>query len=254
MRPELLVQAVFALATAAFYGWIGLLIHRRSPSEEAKAANQLFALWWVSLSALYLLTGALNAAAAIGRIDLALAIAWIDFVLILLCVALWALLGFLLYLYTGSRKWFLPLGFAYAVLAFLLLWFIAWLEPTGLKNSGLGVQFDYAREAPDWMSTLLGLTISVPIVLAALGYGSLYFRIHERLPRYRIAMVAGAFLVWFGWSILSTLLDLNDRFRDSWGLYGWNQAIAILVPVVILMAYRPPAWVRARLGIATSEG
>ena len=253
MRPELLVQGGFALAAAVLYAWVARLVQHRSLSDEARTANTLFATWWGSFALLYALAGAYDLAAGLGYLDLAVSIVYIDVVLVLLCVGLWGLLGYLVYLYTGSRRWFVPLGAGYALFAVGLLYLIAWMEPIGFKEGGLGVQLAYARQLPPSASLALGLLLAVPVVAAAIAYGTLYFRVKSPEPRYRIAMVAGAFLFWFGWSIVSTVLQLNRRYPDSVPLYVWSQTLAMLVPLVVVMAFRPPKWVRARLQDRSSE-
>lgn len=253
MRWELLVQASFALAGGLLYAWVARLVQHRSLSDEARAANRLFVTWWASFSILYALVGLWQLAFAFGYADLPMSMVLIEVVLVLLCLALWGLLGYLLYLYTGSHRWFAPLGVGYALLAASLLYLIAWMDPSGFKEGGFSVQLDYAREPSPRTSLLLGLLFAVPVVAAAVAYGSLWFRVKEPEPRYRIGMVAGAFLGWFGWSIVSTVLQLQRRFPDSVPLYVWNQALALLVPLVIVMAFRPPAWVRARIAGATER-
>lgn len=241
------MQGAFALAGAALYAWVARLVHHRNLSEETRAANLLFVTWWASFSLMYGLSGAYQVAAGLGYLDLALSIVFIDVVLVLVCIALWGLLGYLVYLYTGARRWFVPLGAGYALFAVALLYMVAWMDPVGFKDGGFGVQLRYANQPAPAVGLTVGLLLAGPIVLATVMYGTLYFRVRSPEPRYRIALVASAFLVWFGWSTVSTVLRLSQRFPDSFALYAWNQAIAMLVPLVVVMAFRPPAWVRARL-------
>ncbi|HWH09281.1 MAG TPA: hypothetical protein VNX21_08780, partial [Candidatus Thermoplasmatota archaeon] len=215
MRPELLVQGALALAGAALYAWVARLVQHRSLSDEARAANALFATWWASFALIYAFAGAYRVAGGLGYLDLALGVVFMNVVLVLLCVGLWGLLGYLVYLYTGSRRWFMPMGVAYALLAVALLYLVAWMGPVGYKAGGLGAQLQYARDLPPTVSLAVGLLLAVPIALAAILYGTLYVRVRSPEPRYRIALVAGAFLAWFGWSIVSTLLRLAQRHPDS---------------------------------------
>lgn len=247
MRPELILQGAFALAGAVLYAWVARLVQHRSLSEDARAANTLFATWWASFALIYALSGSYQIAGGLGYLDLALGIVFIDVVLVLICVALWGLLGYLVYLYTGSRRWFIPLGAGYTLFGVGLLYLVAWMDPIGFKDGGIGVQLEYANQLAPAGSLALGLILAGPIALAAILYGTLYFRVKSPEPRYRIALIATAFLFWFGWSIVSTLLGLARKFPDSVALYVWNQAIAMIVPLIIVMAFRPPAWVRKRL-------
>lgn len=236
-----------AFATGALYLVVGRLILRRnSLTPEAQAANSLFATWWVSLAILYLASGPWNIAVGLGWRDLALTVAFINALLIVICFALWGILGFLLYVYTGTNRWAIPTAVFYAGLAFGLLWLMAWMEPTGFAEE-TGSSLAYSRRMGTSSSMIVGLMFSVPIFLAAIAYSTLIFRVKEAGPRYRIGMVGGAFAFQFGWSIVSSLLGLSRRFPDSRVLLIVNQGVAILVPLLIVMAYRPPKWIASRL-------
>lgn len=253
VRPELLLQGGFALLASALYAWVARLVQHRSLSDDARAANTLFATWWGSFAIIYGLSGLYQIAAGFGYLDLALSIVFIDVALVLICVGLWGLLGYLVYLYTGSRRWFVPLGAAYALFGVALLYLIAWMDPIGYKEGGFTVQLEYARQISPSVGVALGLLLAGPIVIAAIAYGTLYFRVKSPEPRYRIAMVAGGFLLWFGWSIVSSLLGLARRYPDSVGLYVWGQTLAILAPLLVVMAFRPPKWIRQRLAERSAE-
>ena len=243
--PDALVRGVVALVTGALHLSVGVyVLRRRDLGAGATLANRLFATWWIGLGIMYLATGPYTLAIAAGWRDLALTLAYIDFVFLDVVVAMWALLGFLLYVYRGRHDALVPLGVAYAGLAFLLLWLVPWLDPVGFKENG---SLEFAQSLGGWSSALLGLAFSVPIFLAAVAYLSLAFRVDERAPRYRIGMVGGAFVLRFGWSILSSALGISRRFPDAVWPDVVNNALTLLVPIVVILAYRPPAWVRARL-------
>lgn len=247
VRPELLVQGGFSLAAALLYAWVARLVQQRSLSDDARTANALFATWWSSFALFYGLTGAFRVARGLGLEDLSLALVVLDTAVVLLCVGLWGLLGYLVYLYTGSRRWFAPLGAGYALFGITLLYLVAWMEPVGFREDALAGGLRYARPLPQGLALALGLLFAGPIVAGAIAYGSLYFRVRSPEPRYRIGMVAGAFLLWFGWLTISTVLDLADRYPNSLALYAWGQSLVMLVPLLVILAFRPPAWVRARL-------
>ena len=65
----------------------------------------------------------------------------------------------------------------------------------------------------------------------------------------KIALVTGAIIVWFGSSVVGTALDVT---RDlGWQLF--SRIISIAGAAVILMAYKPPRWVREKYGVQGVE-
>jgi hypothetical protein len=251
VATSVLVQGIFSIVAAGLYAWVARIVLQREVESDARRANEMFAVWWLALGILYVLAAALNVPGAFGLRDLAFTVTLVNVILVLLCIALWGLMYYLVYLYTGSTRSFWPLTIGYAVLAVAFLYLIAWADPTGFDATG---QLTTQRKLTGAPGIALGLLISVPIILAALAYGSLYFRVHERAPRYRIGMVAGAFLFQFGWSAVSTILELQTKYPTSIPLQVLQDAIAVGVPILIVLAFRPPKAVRKRLGLVESGG
>ena len=241
-----LVQSGVQWVTAALYLWVAHIVLDRRVEGNGRLANALFGVWWIALAIAFILIPILNVPTRVfGYRNLALAVTMLNALFILIVAAVWGLVYYLAYLYTGSRRIFWPITAFYVGLAFVLLFLIAWLQPIGFEVSG---RLAYAREplqgAP---AVLLGLLFSGPVVLAALAYGSLFFRVKEAGPRYRVGMVAGAFLFQFGWSMVSGILQLSRRYPDSPTLAFVSSAIGILAALAILMAFRPPRAIRERL-------
>lgn len=249
LETGVLVKAGISLLTGSLHLGVGIFIlRRRDLATSALVANRLFATWWIGLAVLYLLSGPYQIATGAGWLDLPMAVAYVNLLLVDICIAVWGLLGFLLYVYNGTNRWLLPLACFYGVFAAGLVWMIAWLEPVGFKADG---SMEFARQLGGVSSIAVGLMISVPIFAAAIAYLSLVFRIRERAPRYRIALVGGVFAVRFGWSILASVLGLARRFPDALWLRVINDAMPLLVPLVVILAYRPPSWIRAKLADPT---
>jgi len=248
---DVAVRGLVTLLTGALYVGVGRVIASRDLADEARTANRLFATWWLSLAIIYLTSGPITIAASLGYRSFPLTLAFIQAALVVVCAAVWGILGFLLYVYRGTHKWLMPSAIFYGVLAFGLLWLVSWMGPVGFEAGQDGIALEYTRRLGASSSVVVGLLFSVPIFAAAIAYGSLLFRVNERMPRYRIAMVAGAFAIQFGWVILRGILGLQRRFPDSKILLVANQGLTIIVPIIILMAYRPPSWVARRLLTAT---
>lgn len=239
------IQAAIQLVSAGLYFWVARTVLDRSVEGDARRANALFATWWVALGIVYLLLPALSVLPrTLGHRDLALATTLMNALFTLIAVAVWGLVYYLVYLYTGTPRWFWPITGFYVALAFSLLYLIAWLDPNGFDAAG---RLTFTKEGLDvGPSIALSLAFSGPVLLSALGYGSLYFQAREPAARYRIALVSGAFLAQFGWSLASGLLQLSRRFPDSVALLLVGSAFPLLAAVAILLAFRPPQRVRER--------
>lgn len=244
--PEVLIQVIVQTASAGIYGYVGRLVLHRNPPGDAARANHAFATWWFTLGLVAALNAMLQLSALVDLDEPALLETLLNAMLVTLAVGLCALTYYLSYVYTGRRNLIWPLGIAYALVALVFLYTSAWLEPTGTRIRPMGATLTYERDLTGWPLALFGALVAGPVLLASLAYASLYFRIHDPAPRFRIAMVAGSFLTWFGWSLLSTLLGLNQRFPDSLALLLTNHLMGLAVPLLTILAYRPPRRLRER--------
>lgn len=249
----LVAQALVQLASAVLYLWVGRIVLERHVEAASRRANTLFGVWWVALGLIFLLTPIFSAPARfLGHRDLALATTLLNVTLLLAVVAVWGLVYYLIYLYTGSARAFWPITGFYVILAGTLLYLVAWLDPSGFDASG-AVTFGRDRLS-GLPAVAVGAALSLPVFLAAIAYGSLFFRVPQLAQRYRVALVSGAFILQFGWSLLSTLLHLPARFPNSVALAMLSNALGILAASAVLLAFRPPRAIRTRLGIPGPGG
>lgn len=225
---------------------MGETIRRRRAPHEARLAKSLFAAWWFGLAGTTAIGAARSLLGAFGFLDLALHESLVLVALLPLCVALWGLLYYLLFLYTGRKDILWPLSALYVLVYLSFVGLIVWLAPTGVEAGPSGVTLTYAREASGPVVWAILALLLGPIVVAAILYGSLYFRLKERSQRYRVGLVSSGFLVWFAAPAVAFVAGVAD---DAWWPVA-SRVIALVVPVVVLMAYKPPAWVRRRLLLA----
>ncbi|MHB8605552.1 MAG: hypothetical protein ACYDCK_09895 [Thermoplasmatota archaeon] len=239
--------------SAGLYLWVARMVVTRHVEGETKRANTLFGVWWAALGLVFLFAPFLSVLPrVIGYQDLALSITLLNAVLLLVAVAVWGLVYYLVYLYTGNSRFFWPLTAFYVAFALALLYVVAYLDPNGFDASGtLTFTRGQLNGAP---AIALGLLFSGPVIAAALAYGSLYFRVREREQKYRVGLVSGAFLVQFGWSFVSSLLQLPRRYPDSVAVSLAGNVLGILSAIAILIAFRPPRMIRERLSIPEAGG
>ncbi|HEX2022641.1 MAG TPA: hypothetical protein VHH36_08000, partial [Candidatus Thermoplasmatota archaeon] len=247
-----LLPAAVQVASGALYLWVARIVLRRRVEGDARLANALFATWWIALGLVFLAVPAYSVATrTLGARDLALAVTFVNVVLLLVVVAVWGLVYYLVYLYTGSQRAFWPVSAFYVAFSAVVLYLVAWMQPNGFDDEGT---LTFVRErltgAP---AVALGLLFSLPVVLAALAYGSLFFRVRDPAPRYRIGLVAGAFLLQFGWSVVSTALQLPQRYPDSLALSLLSNALGVVAAVSVLLAFKPPRAVRERLALGAGS-
>lgn len=250
MNTTLVLSTLGSLVTSMLYLYVGQVLRHRKVSDEARLANTMFVLWWQALGGLGLIGAVVIAVYMTSGLPVWLYQAYVSFVLMVLFVALWGLQFYLVFLYTGSRRSFLPLGVFYGLLFFVTAALIAYNgPPERITDNGYTLKTE--PEVEYGMAFNLGFVLLIvgPQMFAAIAYARLYRKSTDRTHRYRIAMVTGAILVWFGSSILATAFDVSQSL--SWQIV--SRIIGMLGAIAILLAYKPPGWVRSKYGIEPVE-
>lgn len=249
MASTLLLDGFLGLAIAGIYVYIGRTLARRPVEGEARRASLLFAGWWHALAVLTVIGSGTRALAAAGLLTFPLYEAAIYVTLVPLCFALFALLYYLVYLFTGRSTFLVPLAVIYSAFYVFLVGYVASLQPIGFIAGDWTLKLEYANPPEGGVHSTLILALVVPHIVGALAYMRLIFTLKDRTARYRVALVSGSILAWFGSSLLASELDLGD-----W--YWWplaSRAIALVAALTILAAYRPPVWLQRRFRVASLE-
>lgn len=250
MAVPLALDVAFQALTAALYAFVGWTISRRHIAGEAQFAFRAFAFWWVGLSGLTLV-GVLNTALyVLGVRDVALYLTITHFLLIVLCAACWGLTYYLAFLFSGDRRWLTPTIVYWIVFYVGLVYLVTALHPIGVKQVGNAVQIDYGSEIPRSAGLTLGIALVAPILVGAIAYARLFFRVDDITQRYRIGLVSMSLVGWFFTSLLGSVVTVGDHplSQQPWWTYV-ARIVGFVASVVILMAYRPPSWIRHRFGI-----
>lgn len=245
MGIPLPLDIAFVLVAGFLYAYVGWRISRRRVGGDAQLAIDAFSAWWFSLAAITVQGAAAAGLYATGVHDLATYLTLTHFVLLLLCAAFWGLNYYLVFLFTGSRRWLLP-SIAYWLVLYLgVVYIVTARHPDGVVSSGSSVSLHYATEANPILGTVFVVAFVVPIIIGAVGYARLYFRVEDPTQRYRIGLVSASIVAWFSSSLLASVLQISTA--------EWWEAISRLIGLaasfIILLAYQPPAWVRRRYGI-----
>ncbi len=250
MSNTFVLSTIGSAVSSLLYLYVGQVLRRRKVSAEGQLANTMFVVWWQSLGGLGLSGVVLNVAYLLDVLPIWLYQAYVSFVLLVLFVALWGLQFYLVFLYTGSRRSFLPLGAFYAVLFFATAALIAYVGPPDrITDNGWTLKTE--PETDFGMAFNLGFLLLIvgPQMFAAVAYARLYRKSADRTQRYRIAMVTSAILVWFGSSVLATAFGASDNV--AWQVL--SRLIGVAGALAILMAYKPPAWIQQKYGIEPVE-
>lgn len=249
-QTTFLFSTLGSFASSLLFLHIGNVLRRRKVSADAVLANRMFVLWWMSLGGLGLVGVAQNLAYLAGWLPIWLYQAAVSGILVILFLALWGLQFYLVYLYTGSRRSFAPLGVFYGLLYFATMALVAYIgRPETITDNGWSLQTEPTIEFSMAFNLGFSLFIIGPQLFAAIAYAQLYRKTEDATQRYRIAMVTGSIGVWFGSGFVATLLSISDQ--TAWLVT--SRLISVLAALAILFAYRPPKVLRKRYGLEAIE-
>ena len=240
------IGALLGLATSALYVYVGVVLGRRPVSPDSRLPNQLFAAWWLILGASGVLGAIQMALYLSGRLEVWVLLTISQVSLALIFAALWALQCYLVYLYRGSKSAFVPLGVFYLVLYTFVLGLLQWLAQhhpyTSISDNGWTVIPEPRFELGRGVGLIAVLILLGPQLAGAFAYFMLFFKTKDRTQRYRIAVLSGAILGWFGSSLLVAAADASQGQTWQW----LSRVIGLAAGAVILAAYKPPRMVRKR--------
>ena len=254
VSQTLLGSALFALTTSAIYAFVGYRLTRRELPKGGRLAAAGFVAFWYGL-AISSLLGGNGIQALLGAFEsltLGMVLVLTQVSLLAICVALWGLLYYLVYLYTGWHRAWVPIAVFYVVFYGFLQYFIWDAGPTGLRAERWGIMVEYEKDIenasisdPYILALVIGLL--VPQMLAALAYLTLVFGVKNPTQRYRILLVSLSILVWFG----SPFLALGAGVSESDDYQLASRLIGLGAAIVIFCAYHPPGFIRRRYGVAS---
>lgn len=246
MQPTLLFSALFAVAAASIYSYVGWCLSKRLvSSSEARLAWGSFTIWWYGLAATTLIGGFLNLFGAIGLTSLPLFVTATYINILVICLALWGLLYYLIYLFTGNRGSLIPLAAFYVIYYAFLVYYITASSPSNVNVGRWSATLAYRAPLTGPFFVLLIVLLLLPQILGGLAYFTLYFRVPEATQKYRILLVSWSIIIWF----LSPLIALVGGLaqQDWWQLA--SRFIGLAAALTILIAYLPPRWLKQRYGI-----
>lgn len=232
--------ATNVLAAAVAFA-VGLRLARH-PAEGANGrAVRRFSVWWMGLAAFISANQIASALGILGVDAAALYAALVYLSFIALAAALWGLVSYVLYLFTGRRAVFMLVTLAYLVqLAAVVAW-MASLGPRGILLTEGGTQTDFARQPSPTEGAIFALFLLLPPIAASVALFTLRFRTKDPTARYRATAMGVGIFVWFFAAILITSAGKPTPATTIGG-----PLLGTLCMFYILSAYFPPRWLQAR--------
>ena len=245
-QPTLLFSTLFALVSAGIYGYVGWRLGKRViSSSEGRLAWWSFTVWWYGLAVTTLIGGFQNLFSALGLTSLSLFVTAAYINILAACIALFGLLYYLIYLFTGNRRSLPTLAILYIIYYVLLVYYTTASIPDSVKVGRWGTTLIYRAPLTGPFFVILAVLLLLPQIIGSIAYFTLYFRVTDVTQKYRILLVSGSIIVWF----VSSYAALAGGFaqQDWWQLA--SRLIGLAAPLTILMAYLPPRWLKQRYGI-----
>jgi hypothetical protein len=246
IQSTLIFSAIFALLAASIYAYVGWRLSKRIvSSSEGRIAWQSFTVWWYGLAVTTLIGGLLNLFGALGLTILPLFITATYINLLVICLALWGLLYYLIYLFTGNNQLLVPLASFYTIYYALLVYYVTASVPEGINVERWNTSLDYRTPLTGPFFLFLILLLLLPQVIGGLAYFALYFQVPGVTQKYRVLLVSWSIIIWFLSPLLALVSGLAEQ--DWWQLA--SRLIGLAAAMTILMAYLPPRWLKQRYGI-----
>lgn len=231
---RLLMDAAAGLLAAALFVYVGVRNAGRDATDgPSRLALRQFAAWWFGLAAYTLVGAARSALAAAGQLDLGLHVALEILGYAPLCVALWGLLSYLVFIYAGTQRWQPFIVGYHVVLGVGLSLLLFRTQPRAVAAEAWRTQLVDAHPLEGAPLVLVVLAILGPVMLGAIGYAALYPRTRDRQVRRRIALVSGALLLWFGLSAFGASAQAG---WEGWPLVA--RALGLGATLLLILAFR----------------
>ena len=211
-------------------------VQRRPVAGGAAVALRAFALWWACMAAYLILYGTFTVMAAYGRLATDVFLSARVVTIPLLCVGVWGITSYLLYLYTGATWVFRAMAAFYTAVAALFFW----ASFTG-SNEMLVQRWIITADDTSAVYRAVYFLVGLPPIAAAMAYLALLRKVDERGQRYRIVLVSGSIFMWVASGLAARIAAHDAAIFVTLVLFG------ALAAAASLLAYYPPRRLRTWL-------
>jgi hypothetical protein len=234
-----------SLAVSAVYLYVGYRLAERRTSAGSRLASFQFAVWWGGLGVSVGIGGIELLLAIAGALPFALAMTFYLVSILVDCIFLWGLTGFLTYVYTG-RYHLVEVGLIYIVLYVTILYWFFSRAPYAVAFEAAQPVWRYTNTGgPVLLELVLVLVLLAPEIVGAILYLSLRRKTQDSAQRYRITLVGGGILIWFGLDLFIPATTI------PWVIF---RTVLLVIPgLMSLFAFFPPVWARRKYGATAFE-
>jgi hypothetical protein len=239
-------RLVLETTSAIIFLGLAVKLNSRQVAEAAdRQAWKAYVIFWAAIGTQELLSQVSSIVALAGVTDINVHLAFSLLSILLISLALWGLLYFLVYVYSGKTAYYWVLAGFYIAYFIFLIAFTFYRNPTGIELVGPGAAIQYEREVPIVIGLVVLATLVFPQIIAGFMYFLLYFRVKERALKYRVLLVSWSIILWFGLAFLASLFGVSAL--SYWPFV--SSFIALMAVLVSYLAYFPPNWVQHRLNL-----
>jgi hypothetical protein len=238
------VAGATSLLSAPVYGYVAWRLYRRPVPAEARLPAAQFSAWWLAFGVGAAITGVEGVLGAAGRLSLPLAMTAYVLSLLVDSVALWGLVAYLVYIYTGRSRVVLLSAF-YATFYVAALFYTVARHPIGVTEPGGVPTLVYAYGSSGVIFAFVVVGLVVPELVGIILYASLLRRTTERTLRYRIALVTTGLVLFFVPAFFSPPGAWVSA--DVWTVV--KAGLDVAGALVVLLAYFPPTAIRRRFRV-----
>jgi hypothetical protein len=246
IQPTLFFGALLSTFTAGIYYYVGyVLSQRQASSQDSRMAWTMFIVWWYALAATTLSGAILSLLGALGIVGLPLFVTVTIVNLLATCVALFGLMYYLLYLFTGSRHLLVPLTLFYIFYYAFLIYYVLASDPVRVSVDRWRAALVYENQIKGPLFLAILLLLVFPQIIGSLAYFTLYFRIKNPTQKYRVLLVSWSIIIWFLSAFLASIAGLSEL--DWWQVV--SRLIGLSAALAIRFAYQPPLWIKQRYNV-----
>jgi hypothetical protein len=242
--PYALASLGASVVVAAVFLYVGVRLSQRVVSPGSRLASAQLSLWWAGLGVNVALTALDLTLAVLNVFSFPIALTLYLVTLLVDVAILWALTGFLVYVYTGKYH-LAELGTLYAAFYVLVLYYVVTQGPARVVYQAGALAIGYNLPAIAWLSAVIIVLLIAPELIGAILYVSLVRRTRDHHQRIRIWLVGGGILLWI-------LIDLViPQSSPAWVVL--HAALEIVPGIMSLFAFFPPVWVQRRFGVPGAD-
>lgn len=245
MNDDAAAVAIASFLEVGVYFYLAWRLARRNVSPDARVPAMQFSIFWAGLGGSAILSGILSLIATFRLPPFDLVLSFLYLEVLLISAALWGLICYLVYLYSGRDR-IVPISAMYAVMYGLLIYYITAGRADGVTVTLGSVTPTYSVTVAGPLAIAAVLLLVLPELVAPLAYFRLFFRAQDRTVRYRIAVVSWGLIAYF----LADFFAVGSRVGHGLVGVAIGQLVIILAALVVLFAYYPPRAIRERFGIS----